>query len=464
MDTPKTSTRSACDRCRAKRVRCPRGENSTGSCTRCIRVGERCVTGAAGHPGRPRKARLVDSSMPRDLAMTPVSGSSPGCRSTLPDSGPSELQTPAAEDSMSVDTEWFGGGTLLNGLGEAGLELLEPAVQLSQDTSFDGDPESCTAPDGPNLFASLLTEEYHAPASDSIPTLMDQLSNPSQHLELLRPADSLDMIYSGQNSNEMLSIDSFLDASEYLSNPSLVQCPSAASSLMRFQEKMEQRVSAMGSFFLDPHNVVEGCKQSNSMGTTADNPVAVVLTCTKEFIDILQNLTTETRPAASSQLASLNTEPCNYQSKPLSTETALLVLSSYIALMRLYDSLFHGVSRCFGQQQLENIKSMKVKAVFRIGGMSSLQDMPLKAYAAGIIDVIQSQIQTLERHMGVPAAYCLSSEVTASQSTGGIFSNGDRARLFHTVMTQEDVRSHGGKSYVESIRETIKTAMAFLGD
>ncbi|KAI0964757.1 hypothetical protein F4678DRAFT_386455 [Xylaria arbuscula] len=449
MDTPKIATRSACDRCRAKRVRCSRGEKSTASCTRCIRVGEKCVTGAAGHPGRPRKARLVDSSIPRDLAMPAVNVSSPGCTTTPKDSGHSELQIPAAGEALSMDgaLEWFGGGTPLNDLGEAELELLQPAVQLSQDTGTS----FCSGP----AFGSLLTEEFHTLVSDSIPPLMDQLSNSSQHLELMRPVDNLDIICTGQNSNEMFSTDSFLDASEYLSNSSPVQCPSAASSLMRFQEKMEQRVSAMGSFFLDPRSVVEGCKQGDSMGTTAENPVAVVLMCTQEFIDILQNMTTEKR--SSGQLASLNTEPCNTQSKPLSTETALLVLSSYITLMRLYDSLFHGVSRCFGQQQLENIKSMKVKAVFRIGGMSSLQDMPLKAYATGIIDVIQSQIQALERHMGVPAEYCLSSEVSASQSARGIFSNGDRARLFHTVMAQEDIKSHGGKSYVESVRETIRT-------
>lgn len=67
--------------------------------------------------------------------------------------------------------------------------------------------------------------------------------------------------------------------------------------------------------------------------------------------------------------------------------------------------------------------------------------------------------------MGLPAAYCLSGEVSASQPTRGIFTNGDRARLFHTVMEQEDVKlQRGNKTYVESIRANIKNSVAFFGD
>ncbi|KAI0452054.1 hypothetical protein F5B21DRAFT_484958 [Xylaria acuta] len=474
MDIPKAATRSACDRCRAKRVRCPRGEDSTAPCARCIHVGARCVTGSPGYPGRPRKARLVDGSTPRGPAMAPANLSSPGYGPTPRDSDHVELHTPAAGEPMlaNMPTEWFSAGTtslnLLDDLGGVGLELSKSAAHPPKDSLFQGGSDSCTATGGTSLFDFPLTEGR--PASDSIPTLMEQLSNPSQHRELLSAADSLDMMYAGQSSNDMLDVDSFLDSSEYLSDPSPLPCLSAASSLMRFQEKMEQRVSAMGAFFSDPRSVVGGCKEDDSMGMATENPVALVLVCTKEFIDIIQNLTTATRPAAPdsfthNQLVPPNTAPWITQTESLSTETTLLVLSSYLGLMRLYDSLFDGVRRCFCQQPLEAIKSIKVKAVFRIGGISSLQDMPVKAYAMGIVDVIQCQIQTLERCIGVPAAYCLSGEVSTSQSTRGIFANGDRARLFHTVMAQEDVKSQrGNKSYVESIRENIKNSVEFFGD
>lgn len=93
--------------------------------------------------------------------------------------------------------------------------------------------------------------------------------------------------------------------------------------------------------------------------------------------------------------------------------------------------------------------------------------MPLKAYAIGILDAIHGQVQTLERWMGIPAEYCLSGEAAASPTAAapGIFSRADRARLFWAVMAQEDVKPRrGSKSYVTSIRASIKESLAFLDD
>lgn len=305
--------------------------------------------------------------------MTPANVSGPTPR----DGDHVELHTPAAGKPTSVNmpTEWFGAGTaslnLLDDLGGVGLELSKPAVHPLKDSLLQGRSDSCTTSGDTNFFDFTLTEESFA--SDSILTLLEQLSNPSQHQELLNAADSVDMMYTAQNSKDMLDVDSFIDSSECLLGPNPVQCLSAASSLMRFQEKMEQRVSAMGAFFSDPRNVVEGCKEDGSMTMGSENPVAVVLMCTKEFIDIIQNLTVTARPAASdsfthNQLASPNNAPWIVQTESLSTESTLLVLSSYLTLMRLYDSLFYGVYHCLCQQPLDTIKSIKVKAVFRIGG------------------------------------------------------------------------------------------------
>jgi hypothetical protein len=56
MDCQPLAKRSACDRCRAKRARCPRTEDTPGPCARCVRAGAECVTGQPGRLGRPRKA------------------------------------------------------------------------------------------------------------------------------------------------------------------------------------------------------------------------------------------------------------------------------------------------------------------------------------------------------------------------------------------------------------------------
>jgi hypothetical protein len=136
--------------------------------------------------------------------------------------------------------------------------------------------------------------------------------------------------------------------------------------------------------------------------------------------------------------------------------------------MRLCDSLFHGVCHAFSQMEPESFKSVKVKAVFRIAGITSLQDITAKSYAMGIIDVIQGQIQHVERCLGLPAAHCLSGEEDVSSShvpTLDMFASHDRGRLLRAVMEQEDVKAHrGNKSCVQSIRENLKETVAFFGD
>ncbi|KAJ5618954.1 hypothetical protein N7510_002938 [Penicillium lagena] len=455
VDMPKAAKRSACDRCREKRVRCPRPEDSTEPCARCVRLAAACVTGSPGYPGRPRKA-LVDGSPGPD--MVAADGSLRGYRATLRDSDDIELHTPALDEPMSVNSpaSWFGAGTslnLLDDLGAAGLS--KPAAHPPKGALLQDHSDPWSAHGAGSLFGFPLSEE--GSASDSIP-----LSTVLHHQELPRGADNLDMMYAGQDSN-MFDVD-FLDSFERQPSPRPFQRPSATNSLMRFGEKMERHISAMGAFLSDPRNIMENCPE-DSMDMTTENPVTIAIMCTEEFVDIIQNLkaTTRSAPSSSSNKLLSPTASSVIQSESLSTETTLLILSRYLQLMRLYDSLFHDVQRCLCQISSETIKSIKVKGVFRIAGFSSLQDMPGKAYAKGVVEVIKSHIQTLERCMGLPAVYCLSSDGAASPK--GIFADVDRAQLLHAVMAQEDVRSQrGNKSYVESIRENINNTVALFGD
>lgn len=59
-----TAKRTACDRCRAQRLRCSRTEDSIAPCERCIRTGVSCKTDPAKRLGRPRKLRAVVSGGP----------------------------------------------------------------------------------------------------------------------------------------------------------------------------------------------------------------------------------------------------------------------------------------------------------------------------------------------------------------------------------------------------------------
>lgn len=302
---------------------------------------------------------------------------------------------------------------------------------------------------------SASLDESPAPSRDIL-SLADQLNSPSQLQGFLGTDDDFNamLLMDGESNTTLgMEIDPLLGHGEDLLAPTRLQCVSATSSLTRFREEIDQHIATVDTYYSDTAKVPERCKDEGA-GQDVGNPAALLLTCSKEFTDIIQNLT----PTA--QLETLIGDT-------LSTEVVLLTLSSYLALMKLFDCVFHRIYQYLCQVPPESWESIKVKSVLRIGGISSLQDMPLKTYAIGILDAIKAQVQTLERCMGIPAEYCLSGESSTSlaASAPGIFSSPPRARLFWAVMAQEDVRSlRDSKSYVESIRASIKDSMAFLND
>lgn len=403
--------RSACDLCRAKRVRCLRAENSTAPCARCSHTGARCVMGAPGIPGRPRKSPVVQVS----------NDSTPGGSSSA--ESPVEFSAPAV---LPTKNTWLGNGPQL----DAGDTLDDSFV-------FCGSPSIVQSP---------------APGEDGL-MRVDQLGSPSQ-LQLLQGSlgadDELDamMRMDGGSDNVLdMAIDPLLQLQPGTCFTSLLPaCFSSASSLMRFREEMDRRIAVVDAYFSDPFKVLQGCSEEEAgKGGKVENPAGLLLTCTTEFIDILQGLA----PTAG-----------------LCTELLLLVLSSYLALMRLYDTLFHCIYQCLCLMPPDSLKSVKVKAVLRIGGISALQDMPLQTYATGILDAVRGQVRALERCMGIPAVYCLSNDagVTHETAAPGMFSRADRVQLFCAIMAQEDVKARrDGKSYVESIRANIQESVVLLG-
>ncbi|KAH6967652.1 hypothetical protein BKA56DRAFT_622525 [Ilyonectria sp. MPI-CAGE-AT-0026] len=419
--------RSACDQCRAKRVRCLRGQDSTAPCARCFYMSARCVTGVPGHPGRPRKQRLASSDgdgSSRATTTSPVDDLSPGSH------------------GMSTSTL----GDSIHGI------VAGPAHEQPQPDFFFGSPLIHQGPT-PGQEQEMLSLEHQQSSPPSQPQPQGLLNADDQ--------DELNaMLHMGGDSSNALDwmlIPSFSTEGEVTlpPTPPPSQCFSAVSSLAGFRDEIDQRIASIDAYYSEPSKVVQRCRDDEDEGAGRDveNPAASLLACSRKFIDIIQSLT----PAAQ-----LHTH--THAEDALSTEVVLLALSSYLALMRLLDALFHRIYKYLCQVPRESWQSIKVKSVLRIGGVSSLQDMPLKAYAMGILDAIQGQVRTVERCMGIPAEYCLSGEAAAlSTAAPGILSRADRARLFWVVVAQEDVKSRrGSKSYVESIRASIKESLAFL--
>lgn len=385
-------------------------------CARCCCIGARCVTSAPGRPGRPRQQRLAggDSTVrnPRATAASPIDVSSPGRHRTdtvhVEIHAPVVAVAPAPARALRCRADRRTSKDRLNGVEGPDLTVPKSAVysQPPKDAlAHDSQPDIWVAPgDISTFFASPSIDQSPALDEDTLP-LADRLSSPSQLQGLLSADDELNaMLHLGGNSGTALDVDvdPLLDHWESDLPPTFPpQGFSAANSLVRFREEIDQRIMTVDAYYSDPSVQNLPCCRDGGAGWEDDeNPVALLLTCSEELVAIIQSL---------SPAAPLHT----HTEDALSTEILLLALSGYLALMRLIDSLFHRIYTYLCQVPRKSYASIKVKSVLRVGGVSALQDMPLKAYAAGIVDVIKSQVQIVELCMGIPPEYCLAREAVA---------------------------------------------------
>ncbi|OAA61080.1 Zn(2)-C6 fungal-type DNA-binding domain protein [Niveomyces insectorum RCEF 264] len=524
----KVAKRSACDRCREKRVRCPRTEQSTSTepCPRCVRAGVACVTGSPGLLGRPRKAvagvggggrgggggnggRQPWGSLdlfPRDnnpVATQPAArlgGTS--CPSAADDSGP--LTTFADSPMMASTMMWHA------------LDDAAPPSDLPSDLLGGSRPAHLAepAPGGAKQQAALPDLADPWPSSDAVAdvygfTLAEQdaalrggsssfleLASPDglgtiapQQALLLDDAGTMDMVgVDHHQHHHHTSLGRLLDGEpldagglgedfDFSYDRHAAKAREATVALARFNEKIACRLAEIEAYQRRPMVMIEACM--DAMDDPAQNPTAQALECTKEFTDIVQglNASLQRRPCSSSSSSSpalpwssskaiapaAAAAAAEAAPRPavISTHTALLVLSSYLQLMQFFDGLFGHLTRVLREVPPEAIAASRVKAVLRVRGVSTMQDVGAKSYAKIMVEILQSQMQDMERQMGLADRYCVSGKSSAVPN--GVFSNMDMAPLLQVVMAQEDIRSpQTGKSHAESIREHIKGALALL--
>lgn len=414
MSTSKVIKRTACDRCRSKRVRCPRTESITVPCSRCIQADAQCITGNPGNPGRPRRVRNIANKPPGDSSASPT-----------------DFLTPH-DDHLAY--------------------LHSPKTQLNNSLDF------WTGSEEPNLLDLQFLSGF---IPHSTPNPVEEASRRPEQ-ESFSMASNL-FFTQAKAMNIWNSNTSILEPYGSLTSPVTISRQSAAKMLVQFQERMEQQNVAIAELFSNPRNVFQDCKADVSSNMEDDNPIASIVSSTQKIIGTVQTLK-EQSSSASSNSVSGNRHVSSNAGDYLSSETILLIIASYLSLMKLYESLFHGVYNCFCKVPPEAIKAIKVKGVLRIGGISSLQDVSVHSYATGIIDVLRAQIRALECCIGLPETYCLSNEAGPKKSgTDGLFARPDRRKLLSIAMEQEDVKLYrNNKSCVQSIRQNMESSLAFF--
>ena len=433
--------RSACDRCRRQKLRCPRSNQSRDSqpCARCLSVGAQCVTSSSRPLGRPRTAGVAEqrtkSIKTGNIAPEVISVGSTSPRLPSATEGLqaySDLWTPMCLDAYS--------GHLPDPSNLTTADFENPALN----STFESNAE-CTfelqLPANDELFhLGQLMAAPQCPQDDFSQLAMAKSHGQGQSLELSGPADTL-------------------------------------TTLSRLNEDIVRQISGIDSYIWGPVNAPQHCV--DQLHGTERTPVAEMLETTSRFVTILENLGSLSLPPnesvdksvarlpSASDSGILNSDsdrrgtfppahPPFTDSRLSSTPVVLMLLSSYLLLLELYDAIFSRVRDTLSGLEDTRAFFQEIPRI-QVAGLSSMKG---HLYAKIIIQIIEHHFDRLEGLLGLPVEFGLSGQTPRSK---GLLGTADLSHLLHVAMTQT-TGSPGtsGRLTLKSFRDNLKYLQAML--
>lgn len=262
----------------------------------------------------------------------------------------------------------------------------------------------------------------------------------------------------------------------------LPESPNALTALSRLNEDLARQASHLDLHIWGPVNGGQHCL--DKVQKTEGNPLAELLQSTSRFVTILENLVplldspnksvdgALAHPPSASQLGISNSNgeeseilppstlsPVHRPStdpRPLTTPVVLMLLSSYIQLLQLYDAIFSRVHDSLSR--VEDIRALfQEMPEFRLAGLTSMKG-PL--YGKIILQIIEHHFDQLERLLGLPVEFGLSEHGPHSQ---GLFSTTDLSHLLDVTMTQmTGSPGTSGSLTLKSFRHHLRSLQAML--
>ncbi|KIW53070.1 hypothetical protein PV05_08668 [Exophiala xenobiotica] len=433
--------RSSCDRCRGQKLRCPRNTQADDSepCARCLRVGVQCVTSSSRPLGRPRTTgmaqRRTRSIRTRNTApkVIHMGSTSPG----LP--------------------------SMTEGL-EACFDLWTPTcLDAYRDHLPDASNLTTTDFENPALNSTFETNaecafELQLPANDGL-FEVEQLMEPPQ-----RPQDDFSQL--------AIAKDHGQGPSSETSGPA-----DTLTALSRLNEDIARQISSIDSYTWGPVNAPQHCL--DQLHGTHRTPVAGMLETTSRFVTILENLHSLSSPSNESanklvadlpSVSNSGIPDSNFEQRgtlppihppftdlrPLSTPVVLMLLSSYLLLLELYDAIFSRVHDTLSRLEDTRAFFQEIPGI-QVAGLSSIKG---HLYARIIIQIIEHHFDRLERLLGLPVEFGLSGQTPRSK---GLLDTADLSHLLHVAMTQTTGDpGTSGRLTLKSFRDNLKYLEAML--
>ncbi|KAK4164412.1 hypothetical protein QBC43DRAFT_50272 [Cladorrhinum sp. PSN259] len=436
MSTYAIHKRYACDRCRDQKLRCLRDEHNgpDEACARCQRAGALCVTSDARPLGRPRSTvsntntnNSADPLHPRKRARGSVTSLAPSSKfAETPTSTPTSTATTAAAPPMM---SWLTTTAMPDSASLSPLAL--------GDASFE------------NLFG---------------------LTSPGGDMAGYHMYDAGQMLM-GSPCDDVIGDQLELERDSLSESPA-VSVTDTLLALSSLSESVTRQLSKIDSYpWQSPQMMQSACSaKSNS---TVDNPVAEALHSTASFMTILKRLSPAPTPrspgawsASDSGVSAMGSSTNNGSAasppSPLNTATYLLLLSTYLQVMQLFNIMFCRLAEYLSDATEESLNGFRTQSEFRVAGLPA---MPNRLYIKVVVQVIDHHVEGIERSMGLAAEYRVSGRASPAM---GIFSGQDVIGLLQTVMGARNGGDGGqenkntGRSLVVSLRDNMAKVQELL--
>ncbi|EFY94440.1 Zn(2)-Cys(6) zinc finger domain protein [Metarhizium robertsii] len=488
--------RTACDRCRGQKLRCRRAEQGDENepCLRCHRAGAVCFTSSPRPSGRPRTngGYASDGRQPPAPAPAPAAAAAPQSETSLNTLAAlgrrrrqlSDLPVDAlalAAPSRLTSTTRSIGTTPAWAIpdGELQERLGALADRPSPGGSSRGAAQPWISPDMGNLFSMLLPN-----ADDVLDPLVGLGTGDQARAHEAMSEEAPRYSHNGNRHGAIelgMDVDSegaYDDAADGRDRDAalLSESPESGDVLINLARLMEMITIQIYRVRCHPKSPAGEYPCIDKIHETQENPAAQVLQSTSEFTGILERFCTSsssympTPSLFSSESGSLGAEAadslpngpplrqddsCSANTGPVGTPAVLLILSCYLQLLRLYDAITNRMLQSL--QQLQDVVGFFQTAIeLRISGLPSIKG---HLYIKVLVQIMEHQINAMEKLLGLPAEYRLFGRTAST----GILSTVELSRLFKVVMAQGGGGpAKSGSSLVDSIRENLTSIKELL--
>ncbi|KAL2822258.1 hypothetical protein BDW59DRAFT_149623 [Aspergillus cavernicola] len=137
---------------------------------------------------------------------------------------------------------------------------------------------------------------------------------------------------------------------------------------------------------------------------------------------------------------------------------ALVILTCYIQIIRIYNILFSRVYEALSEMSHQSISSLQAVPGLQLGGFPvQYGNLQIKI----LVQVIMHLLAHIERLLGTPAEFRLD---PARGSNDGLLSSSELTALLRMVMSQKDGKESDGTGvgYISSLRENMKKTQQML--